>query len=390
MINPFRLRGLQRDRIQSSSSGSTVSIYNGKLISSDNYTDARIALANSDIFAVINKVSADVAGCEFIAQEPFKAILDKPTSLISGFNFWQGVLASLLLSGNAYVVITGRDVNNVPTRLEMASPLQVNVLLSDDSQDISYQVNWNDSRAEETYNPSDVLHFRLLSPYGNESSNYLTGISPLYSLKNDLAVQEQSKQLTLSTLMNAIHPSTILTLPDAQVSNEAKDALRDSFQAQASGDNVGKVFVLDQSAQLSTLAIDSDVASFLSNYDFSQQQIAKAFNIPNSVLDDQKGDQQSNTDQIRSLYADALLPYMNAITSELTLKLGVKVSLDVNSVIDVTNQNLIDNLIKMGTGKNQILTSEDIIAIMKAKNIYGLADINLAPVTEAEGGDTDD
>lgn len=390
MINPFRLRGLQRDRIQSSSSGSTVSIYNGKLISSDNYTDARIALANSDIFAVINKVSSDVAGCEFIAQEPFKAVLDKPTPLISAFNFWQGVLASLLLSGNAYVVITERDANNTPTRLEMASPLQVNVLLADDSQDISYQVNWNDSRAEEIYNPSDVLHFRLLSPYGNESSNYLTGISPLYSLKNDLAVQEQSKQLTLSTLMNAIHPSTVLTLPDAQVSNEAKDALRDSFQAQATGDNVGKVFVLDQSAQLSTLAIDSDVANFLNNYDFSQQQIAKAFNIPNSVLDDQKGDQQSNTDQIRSLYADALLPYINAITSELTLKLGVKVSLDVNSVIDVTNQNLIDNLIKMGTGKNQILTSEDIIAIMKAKNIYGLADINLTAVTEAEGGDTND
>lgn len=72
MINPFRLRGLQRDRIQSSSSGSTVSIYNGKLISSDNYTDARIALANSDIFAVINKVSSDVAGCEFVVQEPLR------------------------------------------------------------------------------------------------------------------------------------------------------------------------------------------------------------------------------------------------------------------------------------------------------------------------------
>ncbi|KRL36615.1 phage portal protein, HK97 family [Liquorilactobacillus uvarum DSM 19971] len=325
---------------------------------------------------------------DFNAPIPYDKMINHPSNLISKFSYWQAVVSQLLLAGNAYVVITERDDHNIPIKLEYASPSQTSIILSDDSQNLTYQITWNDDRGQKKYAASDVLHFRLMSPYGQSEGNYLIGMSPLYSLQKDVAMQEQSKHLALNTLVNAINPSFTITLPNVQVSKEDKDKVRDSFQEANSGENAGKTIVLDQSAELKVLSVDSDVANFLNNYDFSQSQIAKAFLIPNSVLDDRKGDQQSNIADIGDFYVNSLSPYINAMKSEFELKLGIDIKVDITNATDLTNNKFISQLATFATGRTPAIPAELAQKILASKGIFGLKAKDITTVTDTKGGET--
>lgn len=386
IIDPFSAFK-KRERWISPQQGSTVSVYKGKLITS-NYVNASEALKNSDIFAVIYKIASSIAAVDFNAPIPYDKMINHPSNLISKFSYWQAVVSQLLLAGNAYVVITERDDHNIPIKLEYASPSQTSIILSDDSQNLTYQITWNDDRGQRNYAASDVLHFRLMSPYGQSEGNYLIGMSPLYSLQKDVAMQEQSKHLALNTLVNAINPSFTITLPNVQVSKEDKDKVRDSFQEANSGENAGKTIVLDQSAELKVLSVDSDVANFLNNYDFSQSQIAKAFLIPNSVLDDKKGDQQSNIADIGDFYVNSLSPYINAMKSEFELKLGIDIKVDITSATDLTNNKFISQLATFATGRTPAIPAELAQKILASKGIFGLKAKDITTVTDTKGGET--
>lgn len=125
MINPFT-KLEQRSMTIPSTNMSSFIISNGQILP-NHLVSAEYALKNSDIFAVINLLSSDVASSTISAPAPFLQVLQQPSNLISGYNFWQSVTASLLLNGNAYAAIT-RDSANIPTSLALLPPSTVNVI----------------------------------------------------------------------------------------------------------------------------------------------------------------------------------------------------------------------------------------------------------------------
>ncbi|WP_461241097.1 phage portal protein [Paucilactobacillus sp. N302-9] len=362
-VNPFA-KFQTRQRALPSSSVSSFVIQDGKIIP-NKLVNVERALHNSDIFSVVNRIASDVSACEFKVQAPFDEPLNNPNNKISSFNFWQSVIVQMLMTGNAYVPITRK--NGLISQFELVTPANVTVTLSDYSKDIQYSVQYDDERGQIDYKSADMLHFRLLT-VGDQNNQYI-GMSPLESLINDIDIQEQSKRLTLATLKNAINPNYILTVPEGILDNESKDNIRKSFEEQNTGSNSGRAVVLDQGLTMSTVAINSDVAKFLNNYNFSQTQIAKAFGIPDSYLNGD-GDEQSSLDQIRAFYANGLQQYIKPVESELTMKLGVKVNLDEMSAIDVDNQQLIDNLAKLATGSTPILSPEMALDILNRKGVF--------------------
>jgi len=109
-------------------------IISGGQVLPNHLVDASTALNNSDLYAVTNLLSSDIASASFEVAAPFDKVINNPNNLISPFNFWQSAVVQMLLTGNAYIAIT-RDNNNVPVRLEMAPAAQVVVTLADSSAD---------------------------------------------------------------------------------------------------------------------------------------------------------------------------------------------------------------------------------------------------------------
>ena len=354
----------------------------GKVITA-NVVNADTALRNSDIFTVVNRISSDIASCDIRVSAPFKNVVDQPNNLISRYNFWQAVISQMCLTGNSYVIIE-RNPQGVPERLEQVTNSQVNITLEDYSKDITYTVNWNDERGQKDYKSQDVLHFRLFVS-GQETSK-LVGLSPLDSLIPELNIQDYSNKMSMAMLKNAIAPSYTLTIPQGILDDEAKENIRNSFEKANSGENAGKAIVLDQGLQLAPLQINPDIAKLISNTTFSQTQIAKAFGVSDSYLNGQ-GDQQSSVNMMRSLFVDSLNPYIKSIESEMYMKFGVPVKLDIESAVDIDNSGLINRIVQLtGSTKGSVpvLSAEQARAILKDKQVFP------DEILDMKGGETND
>lgn len=370
--NPFK--GIFRSRTLANGTGPLM-VFSGGKIQTQSSVDVNQAFKNSDVFTVVERISSDIAACRFNGQQ-YQALLDNPFHLMNPYAGWQEVLIQLLLNGNSYVVIH-RDKQQKASWLEPVPSDDVSLTLQDNATDIIYHVHYTDERADKDYLSVDVLHFKLVTP-GMDVNQY-TGVSPLMALVPELGIQDNSKKLTLASLIHALAPTNIYTTPNAITEPGAKDKIREAFEKANTGDNAGRVMIMDAGAKLETIDVTPNVAKLLDNATFSQTQIAKAFGIPDSYLNGQ-GDQQSSIEMIRSLYQNALTMYIRPIESELSYKLGAPVKLDVTSAIDVDHQNELNNIVSLS--KANLLSPRQAFGLMLANDIMpGLtvedSDINL-------------
>lgn len=387
MINPLRI--LRQRTLPNGAS--PLLVFNGNKIVTSQVIDADKAFKNSDVFAIVFRISSDIASCSFNGQQ-YQTLLNNPFKLMNPYAGWQGVMIQLLLHGNAYVIIH-RDDSNKASWLERIPTDDVELTLLDNAKDITYTVHFQDEREDKTYPSADMLHFKLVAP-GSDAEQY-TGVSPLISLAQELGIQNNSKKLTLASLIHALAPTNVYETPNAITDPEDKEKIRQAFEKANTGANAGRLMVMDAGAKLSTLDVSPNVAKLLDDTTFAQTQIAKAFGIPDSYLNGQ-GDQQSSIEMIRSLYQNALTMYIRPIESELTYKLGAPVKLDVTSAIDVDHQNELNNINNLA--KSGMLTPRQAFGLMLANDILpGLTvtdeDIELLnkrSSTAMKGGGTED
>lgn len=340
------------------------------------------ALKNPDVFSIVNRISSDIASSPIEIAPPYSDLVNKyPNHLMNPYSFWTSVLASMLLNGNAFVTMD--KTKGVVQELELINANDVTVVLTDNARDILYNIHYQDERQDKVFKSADMLHFKLLS--AGDSYNQFTGRSPLDSLADSINLQNYSNKLTLGTLKNGLAPTTTLTVPEGILGKEAKENIRQGFEEQNGGDNVGRVVVLDQGLQMDTISINADVAKFLNNINISKSVIAEAFGIPDSIING-TGDSQSSVQMQERQYAQSLNRYVKPIESELTFKLGMTAKLDITSGLDVDHSNLIANVNKL-TGNEQVISTTQAQQNLIKHGVF-IDSIDLPPENTNKGGET--
>lgn len=297
---------------------------------SDIYISAKEALKNSDIYSAIFQLSGDLASSKIISSKTrYQGIIDNPSVTSNKHAFWQAVFAQLLLGGEAFIY-RWRNVNGIDNHWEYLRPSQVSAYLLDDGSGLIYNITFDEPKIGVKMNvpQNDVLHFRLLSKNGG-----MTGISPLSALSNELNIKNDSNKLTRAALSQSIMAPGILKITkEGKVNWKIKAMRAKEFMRQTQVANNGPV-VIDDLEEYSPLEIKSDIAKLLAQADWTGNQIAKVYGIPNSYLNGQ-GDQQSSLDQIKGMYANALSRYMESIVSELNNKLSTTIHYNIRPAID--------------------------------------------------------
>ncbi|GGL55865.1 phage portal protein [Sporolactobacillus putidus] len=367
----FGKRGEKRSlNLGSGANNVQLVMQNGQLVPIASGVNATAAIQNSDVYAVIDRISSDVATAAFKTNIPdpnLNYLLSvNPSPIFSPYNFWQTVLVNLLLNGNSFVLIWRDPITNQPTKLEILINMEVNVLMTDDSQQLFYDIRFFDDRPDTLVASQDMLHFRLLS--ANTTTQLMVlGTSPLMSLSKEVEIQNQTNNLTLTSLAKSINPSGILTVNKGLPGKAEKENIRREFEAANSGTNAGRPLVLDNLTTYKSVAIDSNVLNLLQGTDWTRQQIAKAFGLPSDLL--QMESEHSNIQQIMTYYAACLNRYMQPITSEITNKLatlpGEIVALDVSSITDPDNSAIETRMANLV--KNGVITSDQALAILSKK-----------------------
>ncbi|WP_369957350.1 phage portal protein [Levilactobacillus brevis] len=294
------------------------------------YVSATDALKNSDIYSVVSQLSGDLATVQLSANMPrAQGILNNPSSTANSHAFWQSMFAQLLLGGECFAY-RWRNVNGVDSRWEYLRPSQVETYLLEDGSGLTYTVTFDETQlGVRQYVPQgDMIHIRLTGINGGQ-----TGISPLEALTSELQIKDASNGLTLAALARSISAPGVLSIQHGGLLSEKMKASRSrNFMRQVNKSNGGPV-VIDELEEYKPLEMKADVTKLLSQTDWTSKQIAKVFGIPDSYLNGQ-GDQQSNIDQIKGMYANALNRYMQCIVSELDNKLNATITANLRPAID--------------------------------------------------------
>lgn len=294
------------------------------------YVSATDALKNSDIYSVVSQLSGDLATVQLSANMPrAQGILNNPSSTANGHAFWQSMFAQLLLGGECFAY-RWRNRNGLDMRWEYLRPSQVETYLLEDGSGLTYTVTFDETQlGVRQYVPQgDMIHIRLTGINGGQ-----TGISPLEALTSELQIKDASNDLTLAALARSISAPGVLSIQHGGLLSEKMKAIRSrNFMRQVNKSNGGPV-VIDQLEEYKPLEMKADVTKLLSQTDWTSRQIAKVFGIPDSYLNGQ-GDQQSNIDQIKGMYANALNRYMQCIVSELDNKLNATITANLRPAID--------------------------------------------------------
>lgn len=347
--------------------------------SGNTYVSAQEAIRNSDIFSLVSQVSGDLASAKLGAERrKTQGILNNPDPRTNEHAFWQGLFAQLLLNGEAFAY-RWRNRNGADMRLEQLRPSQVQEYVTEDRSELFYQVSFDDPNVGvQIINAPDMIHMRLMSIDGG-----LTGISPLSSLANELQVKKSSDELTIKALKQSIMANAVLKITHGGLLDWKMKAARSrSFMKQYEASGGGPV-VIDDLEEYQPVEIKNNIAQLLNQVNWTSEQIAKVYGIPDSYLAG-KGDEQSSSDQLRSLYANALNRFMETITSELTSKLGTPVKADLRRAID-----------PLGDGYLGVLTNAIKSGVFDAEQIdWLLRDRDYIPadtpkLTHMKGGEND-
>ncbi|RHF51049.1 phage portal protein [Lactiplantibacillus plantarum] len=305
------------------------------------------SLRNSDVFAAINIIANDLASNRILV--PKSSVLetrlnDKPNANMSGRDFKFALTAQMLLSGNSFALITEDG------GFQFVPNSQMTVQRDDVTGQLSYTYSPN-NRTSSQIAPENVLHFK------NFTQDGAVGISPLYSLQDEVALQKRGNNL-LKGFFDS--PSrNLLKVHKTDLSSDAKANIRQKFEQTNKG--ALSTVILDDSMDLQGLTVDEGLLKAINSNEFSTQKIASCFGLPQSMLNVEEV--HSSAAQVSAqYYQSSIYKYMDCFTSELAFKLGKQVIYD-DSRLRVNKQQDINNIIE--------LTKAGVYSAQEAKNLLG-------------------
>lgn len=280
-------------------------------------------LRNSDVFTAINIIASDIASNPVLCDTDVinKEINVSPNSTMDGFHFKFALAANMLLNGNSFAeILPNHNLRFIPNN-------QMVVSQDDITGKLKYTYSPN-KRISRVIPPNKVLHFKYFTVDG------VSGLSPLYALKDELPIQEAGNKLLLGFFNNGIHGTTVVKVNQSELNPESIVNIRKKFDKANTGDNSMKTVVVDDSMDVSNLGINTDVLKLVNSNDWTTRQIAKVFGLPVEKLgleNEHSNQQQSNLQYLQS----TLQHYFDCFTSELAKKFGHDFSFNTDKLLSV-------------------------------------------------------
>jgi HK97 family phage portal protein len=204
---------------------------------------------------------------------PRPAWVDQPDVDLTKQAHYQQVLVSLLVSGNSYTRIF-RNASGDVVNLVVLDPATVTVRRSALGRKIFLIEN-----ESETLTSDDIIHITDLIQPGS-----LTGLSRVERLKEALGLSSAMQTFAARFFGTGATTQGIIEFPGNLTPEQAKQ-LRDGFDSAHRGfRRAHKTGVLSGGASYKQTTVPNDAAQFLESRRFSVEEIARAFNIPLSMM----------------------------------------------------------------------------------------------------------
>lgn len=338
-----------------------------------------ITLIASDIAKLrLRLVQQDNDGIWSETESPsFSPVLRKPNRFQTRIKFFEQWITSKLIHGNAYILKV-RDLRGVVVGLYVLDPCRVKPLVAPDGA-VYYELKRDDlsglSAESVTVPASEIIHDTMVCLY-----HPLVGVSPIFACGlaavQGLRIQNNSAQF----FGNGSNPGGVLTAPGT-ISDETAARLKEHWEKNYTGANVGKVAVLGDGLKYEAMTIAAVDAQLIEQLKWTAETVCSCFHVPPYMIGVGPMPSYNNVQALMmSYYTQALQSIIENI--ELSLDEGLGLTEKKEGVLYGTEFDL-DDLLRMDTATKVKTTTEAILGGL-FKPDEGRKKFDLKPV---KGGD---
>lgn len=261
-------------------------------------------------------VEQDADGIWAEVENPaFSPVLRRPNRYQNRKQFIESWVASLLNSGNTYV-LKQRDQRGVVVAMYVLDPALCTPLVATDGS-VYYELKRDDlaglTREKVTIPASEIIHDRI-----NALFHPLVGLSPIYAAARattqGISIQGNSNKL----FSNGSIPGGVLTAPGA-ISEATALRLKTYWETEFSGDNVGKVAVLGDGLKYQGMAWNAVDLQLIEQLDWSAKTVCGVYRVPPYLADIGQPPPYANVEPLLQKY------YSQCLQEKI---LGIEMSLD--------------------------------------------------------------
>ncbi len=210
-------------------------------------------------------------GREAASSHPLYELLhNQPNADMTAVEFWEVIMASLLLWGNAYAEIdrTGKRI----TALVPLRPERMKVELNNSGAPVYTYRDWPGGKIR-NINERDVMHIRAFS------TNGIMGLSPVSYARQTLGLAMATDEASAKVFKNGMRPSGVLSMEQI-LKKDQRAEVRDSLAEQFGGSmNTGKMMVLEAGMKFQPVTMNPEDAQMLQTRAFNIEEICRWFRV---------------------------------------------------------------------------------------------------------------
>jgi len=214
--------------------------------------------------------------------------INRPNPEASRLEFFEQVISSLNLHGNAFI-LTVRDDNDEVFELYCIHPEDVRIRRLAPNEPLVYEVTIRertgngisaiDNVRTEILTQREMLHipmFRLPGSY--------YGLGPISAARMTVGGAMAAETYAASYFGNAANPGGVIEVPGELTQEQAQDIGRDWNLTHTGPYRAGKIGILSAGATFKPLSINAQDAQLLEARRFNVEDIARLFRVPVSLL----------------------------------------------------------------------------------------------------------
>jgi HK97 family phage portal protein len=259
-----------------------------------------------------------------------RLVLQRPNRYQTRVEFFFNWVASKLLHGNTYV-LKERDSRGFVVAMYILDPCKVKPLISPDGS-VFYQLSADNMAGVDdgiVVPAREIIHDKMYTLW-----HPLIGVSPIYACgtaaMQGIAIQNNSAHF----FKNMSRPSGILTAPGS-ISDETAARLKEFWDENYGGENIGKVAVAGDGLTYSAMTINATDSQLIEQLKMTAEMVCACFHVPGYKIGVGQMPTVNNTAALNQQYYDQCL-HFNIESMELRLDEGLEIERPFECWFDLT------------------------------------------------------
>ena len=253
------------------------------------------SLAYAPVFACVTLIASDIAKLRLRLVEQddegiwhettnpaYSPVLRSPNRYQTFVKFAERWMLSKLLAGNTYA-LKQRDGRGVVVAMYVLDPARVTPLVAADGS-VYYHCARDEMAGIEDLDPargggitvpaSEILHDMMCPIF-----HPLCGVTPLYACGLAALHGQTIQQSSSKFFANGSQPGGVLTAP-GQIANETAQRLKEYWEANFAGANVGRVAVLGDGLKYEAMTVNAVDSQLIDQLKWTADTVCSCFHVP--------------------------------------------------------------------------------------------------------------